>query len=785
MKVQHLLAIMLVLSLILGVVLFPNKFSIAQEGGRDWVNYTMDRDAEVIAPQGNTLWVGTWGGVLRWDLTTGNYAKFTTAEGLSNNMVHDIAIDGQGRVWVGTDQGLSVFENGSWVSYDKTNSGIPGETVTIILVGADDRIWLHSREINGSLGVGVTVFNGATWTTYNESNSSIADDDIRSMAVDQNGHLWFGTWDGDVSEFDGTNWTTYPDINYNSNEIFAITVDSLNRKWFVSYNYLVQRYDGISWESYLPENGCNDLVSDVIAGEDGLVWFATLSGVCSFDGTTWTRYHTDNSGLVSNSIASMASQGSKLWVGYSLLADGITQFDGSQWNQYLTMTGLPENIYEEGLRVDDQTWFGASPGVVVFDGASWTAYDNTNSELVGACVNEITAQENGHLWFAGGNCGGGIVEFDGVNWIQHYEVGVFPDPFVYAIAAAPDGRIWAGSRDGLSVYNDITWTNYLPGTQISAIAIDGLGNIWANCLTRFDGTNWNTYATVEAAIEANYLAIKDTFFENEGCWLADNAGRVWVTKGQAGVSSYNGSTWTAYSLTTMGHTLPFGWYARLAGEDADGNIWVILMDNNLTHGRLSRFNGTTWTAFTHADGIIEPPGAMTVDHLNRVWFAGFRGFSIFYDSMQPTGTLVSPLEGGELTSSDTSTHVVFPAGSFATDVLVTLTPTQTVNAESLVGIGHAFELSAVISGTTTPVSETLIPYTLTVRYTGDEVWGINESGLAIYRWDGGEWVMEPNSSLDRAANLVAAQPAHLGLFAVLGESVEALRWFLPFVIVKP
>ena len=56
-----------------------------------------------------------------------------------------------------------------------------------------------------------------------------------------------------------------------------------------------------------------------------------------------------------------------------------------------------------------------------------------------------------------------------------------------------------------------------------------------------------------------------------------------------------------------------------------------------------------------------------------------------------------------------------------------------------------FDLSAVVSGTTTPVTEFLKPYTLTVRYTEDERGGALEETLARYWWDGSAWVREPST----------------------------------------
>src|SRR3954466_1197966 len=44
--------------------------------------------------------------MFRWE-------NFTTANGLPDNHVYCVLVDGK-RIWAGTDNGLGVFENGTW-----------------------------------------------------------------------------------------------------------------------------------------------------------------------------------------------------------------------------------------------------------------------------------------------------------------------------------------------------------------------------------------------------------------------------------------------------------------------------------------------------------------------------------------------------------------------------------------------------------------------------------------------------------------------------------------------
>ncbi|MFQ5854673.1 MAG: hypothetical protein ACE5LU_03375 [Anaerolineae bacterium] len=68
------------------------------------------------------------------------------------------------------------------------------------------------------------------------------------------------------------------------------------------------------------------------------------------------------------------------------------------------------------------------------------------------------------------------------------------------------------------------------------------------------------------------------------------------------------------------------------------------------------------------------------------------------------------------------------------------------------------------------------PYTITVRYAEGVL--AFEDTLALYTWDGTQWVREPTSVVDPAGNTVTATPDHFGTWAVLGE---AERMHLPVI----
>ena len=191
------------------------KSGAARFDGRAWQVFS-DVDGLVgkniytgfVAENGD-LWFGTKlgvgggrseaHGVMRYDGR--NWVAYTTEDGLSHNMVYDIAQTPDGAMWFGTLGGLSRFDGTEWTNYT------PGDTdnplVHALCVAQDGSLWMgHDRAARG-----VTRYDGKTWTRYT-SVDGLGEDTVRRIYQSRDGKLWFGINDG-FSWFDGTNWGTY------------------------------------------------------------------------------------------------------------------------------------------------------------------------------------------------------------------------------------------------------------------------------------------------------------------------------------------------------------------------------------------------------------------------------------------------------------------------------------------------------------------------------------------------------------------------------------------------
>lgn len=313
--------------------------------------------------------------------TTTTYTKSNTGNGLPDDNINAVAIDGNGNKWFGTSGGVGRFDGTNWTAYKQSNSGLPNDIVESIAVENDRVLWF------GTAVGGVARLENSTWTTYTNP-SGIPLMDVRAIAVDSAGSKWFGTGFSGVLRFDGTNWTQYNTSNSGlpDNSIRSIAIESNGTKWFGTggnpgSSNNVARFDGTNWTVYNSSNSSlpDYPVTAIAIDTDGSKWFGTAGGgVARFDGTNWTVYTACSpmpcSGLQSNNIQSIAiaSDGTK-WFGTGI---GLEKFNGSKWTTYFLPTFLSAKVALDG---SDNKWLGGYSGA----GVLWGGTDyllNTNAQ---------------------------------------------------------------------------------------------------------------------------------------------------------------------------------------------------------------------------------------------------------------------------------------------------------------------------------------------------------------------------------------------------------------------
>jgi len=149
--------------------------------------------------------------------------------------------------------------------------------------------------------------------------------------------------------------------------------------------------------------------------------------------------------------------------------------------------------------------------------------------------------------------------------------------------------------------------------------------------------------------------------------------------------------------------------------------------------------------------------------------------------MNSVQTLALPAATTTLIGSGGLATMIFAPETFSESSAITYTPQVPADpGKRLAGIGLFFELEGTSQSTGAPIQPNKA-FTLTASYTDEEVVAaqiMSEKDLALYYWDGNQWLKEPTSEVDTEANTITATPNHFSLWSVLSEKRLV---FLPMV----
>jgi signal transduction histidine kinase/ligand-binding sensor domain-containing protein/CheY-like chemotaxis protein len=281
-------------------------WSIARDSrGRLWVgtqfglNYAEQRGGKLLwrqqpvagvnmiralaaAPDG-TLWIGgAPGGLRQLNPGTGQSYDIGAKQGLNSNDVLHVSLDGEGRLWAATRNGL--FRSRARVNWDLEPDfeqqfpadTQPGETFRMTIADRQGNVWAAGDR-------GLARFAQGHWIRFT-MRDGLKSDMIFQMAADQDGSLWIAYRDA-----------------------YGIT-------------HFTQTNDGFKTEHFTVANG---LHSDkaVFLGFDkrGWLWIGTDHGADVFDRVRW-RHFGRPEGLIwddCNNNAFLADMDGSLWIGTS------------------------------------------------------------------------------------------------------------------------------------------------------------------------------------------------------------------------------------------------------------------------------------------------------------------------------------------------------------------------------------------------------------------------------------------------------------------------------------
>ena len=118
------------------------------------------------------------------DMPRFRFENFTTANGLPDNHVFTVLVDGD-RVWAGTENGLVLYEAGKWKVFTTADGLAHRAVLSLALDKNTGDLWV------GTMG-GLSRVSGGRIDTYTQLNSGLSNDVVYGVGV-QGEFVWTAT----------------------------------------------------------------------------------------------------------------------------------------------------------------------------------------------------------------------------------------------------------------------------------------------------------------------------------------------------------------------------------------------------------------------------------------------------------------------------------------------------------------------------------------------------------------------------------------------------------------
>ncbi|MGB5538860.1 MAG: two-component regulator propeller domain-containing protein [Gammaproteobacteria bacterium] len=349
--------------------------ALPPQSGQAHLNLNVDPDAKFthfrvgqrnvkrIMADGDTMWVGTSGGAIRYNLKTDDYRLFDLRSGLLANGIFYIG-KLQDRIALGTyGGGLSVYDEqkDKWDIYN-IPQGLGDAFVYDALEMPNGDIWIATW--SGANRVrGGALDDRDKWDLYTVENTDggLPNDWVYGLARGKNGEVWMAT-EGGLARFKDGKWSNW---NHEKGqgapyELVKDHIQFKNDPAQYSKHHTRQKSEMGLQDVDVAYNP-NYIVALQVDG-DGTVWAGTWGGgLARFDGTTWKNY-TMADGLPANHVFSLHQDPEgRIWVGTS---NGLAILGDDKFQVYTTADGLFSDIVFSIANANDgSAWIGSFGGV--------------------------------------------------------------------------------------------------------------------------------------------------------------------------------------------------------------------------------------------------------------------------------------------------------------------------------------------------------------------------------------------------------------------------------------
>lgn len=574
-----------------------------------------------------------------------HFTHFKSADGLPHQQIQAMAFDHDGRLWIGTRNGLASYDGYGFTTYYHNpvdGHSLPHNFVLSVFVDSRGTVWISTEN-------GFCRYMPATDDF--EKISSIDERRIFCIRETQDGNIICGG--GRIYMGDAVSGEFHYMPRQKERDVRGIAVSPDNRV-FITTDDAVTYYDSKMQSGTQVDLGLfasslhgTDGIAPLIFDSCGRMWVSLNgNGVMCLDVKTGERSRYDNSVLTSGTVRAIAEDArGNIWLGTERginIIDPDTGKVTKVMQDLVNPTKLNDNaIYCIVPDANNNIWIGTYFGGInlLTDNCNqftWTAPGYDSRSLKGKAIRRIVEPEKGELWLASEDGGINILNI-GTGNVRTFDR--IPDigPNVHELFFDDaNGDMWIGTfLNGLYRHNMRTGStshymageNGLKSTSIFSILkqyqADGGSKLWVGTTQglRYYDPSSDTFHKIDHSVLDN-----DFIYS----MLVDHAGNLWVGTVNFGLYRVDSKTGDVSGWSEADPSDPDGFhdhYITTLLEDSDGRVFV-----GTNNGGLYYFEpGKLQEVKRLGDGgaTFGTVCALTPDRNGKVWMSTSNGlFSI-------------------------------------------------------------------------------------------------------------------------------------------------------------
>lgn len=546
--------------------------------------------------------------------------KYNADNGIIEPTVRVLSQDSLGRIWIGTADGLSIYDGNSYVNYSREN-GLKNDVINCFMPVSKNKMLvgtLHGgiyefKKISFGKDTIIKIFNSKK---YLPSNS------INNIFKDSKNNYWIITDSGIAV------WS------FVDKKINVKIIDSQHNRYCKNVNTVAEQKDGsllfgtssglISYKSGNFNNisvkpyrtlGVNLIYTD----SNKNIWVSTVNGLFFFKKGIIDFSESENKVLPNPVLSILEDKQKNLWIAYE---QGLLKYEYN-YNKIIRLNQF-KDIYCTSLLSDHEgnIWIGNLDGILKIINNNFLFLDNIhvthgvnkvtvsgknvivsaynglfyikNNELEASPLNKQIGYKNirsilcsnDTTWIGSSN---GVYQFNKNNLLKYYSLKNLPKNFVYSLCKNNSGDVFVGTDAGLAVIN-----------------------------------NNNIHTAVEYSITKNdssFQFLNKLPLQRVSDLIKDKNNNIWIGYWREGVFVLKNDSLINFSQK---YNLKYNWIRGLY-EDHEKNIWICTR-----YGGVYKYDGRGITHFTSSDGLGSNFVSDVIEDINNnYWFGTAKGIAVY------------------------------------------------------------------------------------------------------------------------------------------------------------